>query len=542
MKDLFRSSSDSEGSDAEDDGTETQVDQSDEICLHELEENDILAENDDSGEDESAVVVSRGRDIAWSTKEPSFRRFPIRNIKRFSAGIPSTVSVSSAVDCFRHFITNELLDIIVHFTNQQENELKVSGKLVDWRDTDRCELLSFLGLLILYGIQKSRGKPIDEFWDSEYGTPLFCATMSRRQYRDILRSLRFDDRITRLERKERTGNKAEAVQEIFDLFAVQCQTSFIPSSNITVDEHLCVYRGRCSFKVYIPSKPGKYGIKIWCAVDCEHGYMTNLQMYTGRSGDMRELNQGKRVVLDLVRHLADSGMNITTDNFFTSYDLGQELLKMKLTLVGTLRSTRKEVPKGFLPSKTREECTTRFAYSGKTLLVSYVPKRNKAVLLLSTQHQSFEVPKENNLKRKPEVVLYYNSTKSGVDTLDQMSSYYSVKKGTKHWPLAVFYDLVDLAALNAYRLFCVAVEKTERRLFLMKLAKEMAKPQVERRLSLPQARNKDIISSIKQCGFDDLLDNGHPDVIPDNQKRKRGRCSICPPIKGQKLQFNMQKV
>ncbi|XP_049816477.1 probable cytochrome P450 6a14 [Schistocerca nitens] len=57
MEDLFRSSSDSEGSDAEDDGTETQVDQSEEICLHELEENDILAENDDSGEDESAVLA-----------------------------------------------------------------------------------------------------------------------------------------------------------------------------------------------------------------------------------------------------------------------------------------------------------------------------------------------------------------------------------------------------------------------------------------------------------------------------------------------------
>ncbi|XP_046998184.1 nephrin-like [Schistocerca americana] len=58
MEELFRSSSDSEGSDAEDDGTETQVDQSDEICLHELEEIDILAENYDSGEDESAVLVS----------------------------------------------------------------------------------------------------------------------------------------------------------------------------------------------------------------------------------------------------------------------------------------------------------------------------------------------------------------------------------------------------------------------------------------------------------------------------------------------------
>ncbi|KAJ8889041.1 hypothetical protein PR048_008535 [Dryococelus australis] len=117
--------------------------------------------------------------------------------------------------------------------------------------------------------------------------------------------------------------------------------------------------------------------------------------------------------------------------------------------------------------------------------------KNRAVLLLSTQHQSFTVPVESNLKRKPEVVLFYNSTKLGVDTLYQVSRYYSVKKGTKRWPLVVFYYLVDLAAVNVYRLFCIALEKTKRRLFLMKLPKEMAKPQVECRLNLPHVLSVD---------------------------------------------------
>lgn len=536
MEDLFHSSSDSDGSDGVDDCTETQIEENDEICLNDLEveENNISEGSEDEEQNNDAKIVSRSRNIEWSTKEPIVRRLPSRNIQRFVSGIPATVLVNSATDCYKQFFTDEMLDIIVRYTNQRGNEYKMSGKLLDWRDIDRRELISFLGLLIMYGVQKGRGKPIEEFWNCEYGIPLFRATMSRVRFQAILCSLRFDDCNTRLERKERTGNKAEAIQEIFDLFVVQCKTSFIPSSNITVDEHLCVYRGRCSFKVYIPSKPGKYGIKIWCAVDCEKGYLVNLQLYTGKQGDVREVNQGKRVVIDLVQHLAQSGRNITTDNFFTSYDLGQELLKMNLTLVGTLRSSRKEIPNEMLPSKTREENTTKFAYNGKTLLVSYVPKKNKAVLLLSTQHQSFTVPVENNLKRKPEVVLFYNSSKSGVDTLDQVSRHYSVKKGTKRWPLAIFYDLVDLAALNAYRLFCEALEKTERRLFLMKLAKEMAKPQVEHRLSLPQARNKLIVSSIKMCGFGDLLEKEYPGPTPNNQMKKRGRCFICPRSKDTK--------
>jgi hypothetical protein len=30
-----------------------------------------------------------------------------------------------------------------------------------------------------------------------------------------------------------------------------------------VDEQLVAYRGKCSFRQYIPSKAAKYGIKIW---------------------------------------------------------------------------------------------------------------------------------------------------------------------------------------------------------------------------------------------------------------------------------------
>lgn len=35
-----------------------------------------------------------------------------------------------------------------------------------------------------------------------------------------------------------------------------------PGLEVTVDERLAPFRGCCSFKVYIPSKPGKYGRKI----------------------------------------------------------------------------------------------------------------------------------------------------------------------------------------------------------------------------------------------------------------------------------------
>ena len=83
-----------------------------------------------------------------------------------------------------------------------------------------------------------------------------------------------------------------------------------PGPEVTVDERLVPYRGRRPFKQYIPSKPGKYGIKIWAACDARSSYAWNMQVYTGKPVTGRpEKNQGMRVVLDMAAGL--KGHNIT---------------------------------------------------------------------------------------------------------------------------------------------------------------------------------------------------------------------------------------
>ena len=52
-------------------------------------------------------------------------------------------------------------------------------------------------------------------------------------------------------------------------------------------------------------------------------------------------------------------------------------------------------------------------------------------------------------EKKAEVIMYYNSTKAGVDTLDQLIHVYSTKQITHRWSKAIFYNMVDVSALNA---------------------------------------------------------------------------------------------
>ena len=171
--------------------------------------------------------------------------------------------------------------------------------------------------------------------------------------------------------------------------------------------------GNCPFRIYMPSKPNPYGIKIWVLSDVNTKYTWNLQVYVGKTGTAPERNQGKRVVLDLIDGLK-SGRGITTDNFSTSYDLAQELLNKNFTLVGTLRKIRKEIPPILMPSKQREIYSSQYTFTANTCLVGYVPKKNKAIILLPTMHN--QVKNEDQTK-KPEIILHYNETKIGVDIM-----------------------------------------------------------------------------------------------------------------------------
>jgi hypothetical protein len=55
--------------------------------------------------------------------------------------------------------------------------------------------------------------------------------------------------------------------------------------NVTIDEKLEALRGRCGFKHNIPSKPNKYGIKIYDLFDAKVLYTFNLEVYAGKQPD-----------------------------------------------------------------------------------------------------------------------------------------------------------------------------------------------------------------------------------------------------------------
>lgn len=129
------------------------------------------------------------------------------------------------------------------------------------------------------------------------------------------------------------------------MFVAQLPKMVTPGSDITVDEQFVPFRGKCPFRRYIPSKPAKYGIKIWWACDAQTSHPLKGDIYLGpQDGDARAANLGSSVVTNLTSRWLHSGRNIVMDNFFTSVPLAESLLTKHTTLVGTIRRNKPDIP------------------------------------------------------------------------------------------------------------------------------------------------------------------------------------------------------
>lgn len=157
----------------------------------------------------------------------------------------------------------------------------------------------------------------------------------------------------------------------------------------------------------------------------KNSYVWNIDIYTGKvAGEAPERNQGRRAVLDLCQQL--DGRNVTVDNFFTSYEQGQMLLIKKNTMIGTIQKNKTSIPPVLLEVKGKAIFTSKFAFTKNTSLVSYIPKKKKCVVLQSTLHITKEL--SGGSENKPNIILDYNATKGGVDTLDKNSQLQYSKK------------------------------------------------------------------------------------------------------------------
>lgn len=494
----------------------------------------------------------------WTTKEPSRNvRTPARNIIR--GGLPGLTvhartlgNEPSPLDVWNSLFDRNVVDLIVNYTNQKlatvRGSLRPTTELSNYRDTNAMEMNAYIGLLLLSSITKSNNEKMESLFTKDVtNRPIFVATLSLVRYKILTSCLRFDDANTREARK--ATDKSAAIAQLFAMLLSNFQRSYTPSEYVTIDEMLIPFRGRCSFKVYMPKKPKKYGVKVMCLCDSKTSYMYNAYIYTGAGSDGRGLTESQQnflmkptqCVVRLCKPIEHTNRNVTADNYFSSIETVDELNKRELTYVGTMKKDKLIIPKEFLPDKQRIAGSSDHAFNGNTTLVSFVPKKNRAVVLISTMHHTADINERN---RKPEIVCFYNETKCGVDLLDMKCAIYNSNRKTRRWPLAVFYRMLGVCSVNAYILFLSFRNNPmlKRFEFVKQLSLSLITPQLQNRLTIPTLP-RDLKETIKKILPQDNAEgpNAEVDAIPNDKLPKRKTCGSCPYEKKRKTAYQCIK-
>nr|CAI5870253.1 unnamed protein product [Callosobruchus analis] len=374
------------------------------------------------------VFVGKDKSYKWSKHVPPSTKTRAENLITHLPGPKAVVKdLKDSYGIWQHFFSLDMIRMIVEWTNKhiERNKDKYTRDR-NARETDIAEMEALIGLIHLAGVLKSGRLNTEELWT--YVEP-FRLTMSKFRFHFLLQHLRFHDIDTREERRK-IDNLAP-ISDIFDLFVERCKSANTPFQYVTIDEKLEAFRGKCSFRVYIPNKPNKYGLKVFALVDAKTFYTCNLEVYVGTqpAGPYAVSNSASSVVERLVEPLRNSKRSITCDNWFTSIPLAQKLLsEYKLTFLGTTRKNKRELPLEFSNPTKRPLGSSMFAFTKDITLVSHIPKKNKNVLMLSTLHHDDRIDLESG---KPDMIIDYNGTKGGVDTLDKMCAAYNCSRNTR---------------------------------------------------------------------------------------------------------------
>ncbi|XP_066909085.1 piggyBac transposable element-derived protein 4-like [Halyomorpha halys] len=338
-----------------------------------------------------------------------------------------------------------MLELIHKFTNQEIGVIKKGGseqKEID--DVD--EIKAFIGLLIYGGAKQDNHLTTTILFNVSQCGYWYRTAMALKRFEYLLRALRFDDKTCR------PDEKFAPISELWGMFIEECKRWYKPGSYVTIDEQLVGFRGNCPFRMYLPNKPAKYGLKIIAMVDSSTKYLLNAIPYTGKGSTPANQPAAAYFVKKLVEPIENSNRNITIDNWFTSIKLVSDMVEKGLTVVGTIRKDKIELPPSFVDVKfkNRKVGSSLFLYHSDMTAVSYKVKVNKLVTLVSSMH---DTPELHPFSKKPFIIHSYNATKGGVDTLDQLCAHSSCNRKTKRWPVCFFYNMINIACVNSFVIY-----------------------------------------------------------------------------------------
>ena len=163
---------------------------------------------------------------------------------------------------------------------------------------------------------------IADYWSSDIfiGNDGIKQTMIKNRFEEISQFFHLNNSSEEPARGKENFDRLYRCRPALTSMLRNAQHCYSPKKNISIDEGMIAFKGRLSFRQYLPAKPTKYGIKVWMAADASNGYVKNFSVYLGSEGQNRRIHGlGYDAVMNMARASLNRNHHVFFDNFFQSH-------------------------------------------------------------------------------------------------------------------------------------------------------------------------------------------------------------------------------
>jgi hypothetical protein len=291
------------------------------------------------------------------------------------------------------------------------------------------------------------------YWSATFGHPLITSLFSRDRFKQLLRFFR----VTAQDEAAADRDPLPHVRSLAAKLNASFAAHSSPSHRLTLDEAIAAFKGRSPIKQYIPSKPHKWGYKIYCL--SSEDYLLRFEIYAGkeeRSADGATFD----TVMRMLAGYEGQQHVLFTDNWFTSPALLRALQQKGIRLCGSVRRNRKGMPD--IPAEEVSALGQGQWLQRQKGDATVAVWRDQKVMWLLYNHCSpgevASLDRWNDFGHKvsvgcPRAIRDYFYGARSVDVLSQLHyAYLPGRKAQRSWPRLAWW-LLDMCVINAFKLW-----------------------------------------------------------------------------------------
>jgi hypothetical protein len=293
--------------------------------------------SDDEGDPENVRFAYHAS--TWSKNHQTYDPEPML-FEEESFGLTGEYTdIPSYIHLFEQFWTFHMLRDICLETNRYAGSLNENGRPRGgrgWYPVTVRELKAFLATSLYMGMKKLPN--VKAYWaksEDIFYCNVIAGLFTRKHFMTLTRCLHITDPSTYVaDNTSPHFDKMHQTRWLIDAIREACKRQWNLGQYITVDETMVRYKGTyCPARQYMPKKPVKWGVKVWCVADSKSKFIYDFDVYCGKSqatlesraSTVEEQNLAHRVVTQLTAGLDNKGHVVVMDNYFTSVGLFRDL-------------------------------------------------------------------------------------------------------------------------------------------------------------------------------------------------------------------------